>query len=256
LIAPYSGSEYLRDPAQKYVFNIKAGYPDQVETLVKLAVNSLGLKEVCAFYQDDALGRTGIDAAEKALKAQGLKLHAKASYKRNSMEIEPALNVLKGAGCKALLMASQDRQSAVFVAKANAAGFHPQFFCLNLIGTGEFLNRVKDLNEKIYVSIVTPLPTETAYPIVKEFRKEVTTLNPSAKITANTLEGYLVGAVFEDVLRRSGKALTRIAFSAAFENLKDANIGGITFTFDKSNRQATNKVFLTRVENGELAFLP
>src|SRR5690606_1855845 len=142
-----------------------------------------------------------------------MELLAHASYERNSMEIKPALKTLKNAGCKAILMSSQDRQATAFVRMAHTADFHPLYLAISLIDTGEFLKDVKDFNERIYVATVTPLPSENAYPIVKEFNARVRQLNPKAKITPNTLEGYLVGAVFEEVLKRAGKDLTRKSFA-------------------------------------------
>jgi branched-chain amino acid transport system substrate-binding protein len=255
VIAPYSGADFLRDSKQVSIFNIKAGYQDQIEALIKMGTYSLGFKEVCIFYQNDSLGKQSLSDSQAALQKYNLKLLAQASYERNSMEIEPALKILKMAGCKSLLMASQDRQATAFIKAAQLTDFHPIYFCLNLIGTAEFLNAVKGLNEQIYVSIVTPLPSETGYPIVQEFRQRVTALNPMATITTTTLEGYLVGAVFEHILKKAGKKLTRSSFVSAFENLKNFNIGGIHFNFNKSNRQATNQVLVTKAQDGELNLL-
>lgn len=112
------------------------------------------------------------------------------------------------------------------------------------------------MNEKVYVAVTTPLPTETAYPIVKEFRKNAANLNPAVNMSANALEGYLVGAIFEDILKKSGKNLTRKRFMQNFEALTNSNIGGVNFTFNKANRQATNRVLITKAEEGELVLLP
>jgi len=256
VIAPYSGANILREGKEKNIFNIKAGYTDQVEALTKLGVYSLGFKEVCVFDQDDLIGNEARAAADRTLQKYNLKLLAHAEYQRNSLDVQPSLKKLKAAGWRAIVMASQDRQTAAFIISANAMGFHPVYLCFNLIGTELFLNSVGGLQEKIFVSVVTPLPSETAYPIVREFRRDLKKLNPSAEYTTTTLEGFLAGAVFEEVLKRAGKNLTRSTVTSAFESLKDANIGGVNFTFNKANRQATNHVLITKAEGDELVLLP
>lgn len=54
----------VREKDQKYIFNIKAGYADQAEALIKMSVYSLGVKDVCIFYQDDAIGNSGRQGTE------------------------------------------------------------------------------------------------------------------------------------------------------------------------------------------------
>jgi len=256
LIAPFSGANLLRQASAKSVFNIKAGYADQAEALTKLGAYSMGFKELCVFGQNDTLGKEAKVAVDQTLQKYNLALTAHAEYERNSLEIQPALKKLKDSGCKAIVMASQDRQTSAFINSANLVGFHPVYLCLNLIATELFLDSVRGLNEQIFVTVVTPLPSETAYPIVREFRNHLKQLNPSARMTTTTLEGFLVGAILEAVLKRAGKNLTREHFDSAFEGLKDASIGGVNFTFNKANRQATNHVLITKAEGDELVLLP
>lgn len=256
LIAPYSGAKFLREAKQKFVFNIKAGYSDQVETLTKLAVYSLGYRDICIFGQADALGHEAHETMSRTLQKYNLSVHAQSEYERNSMNIQPAMAKLKDAGCKAIMMASQDRQAREFITLANSSGFHPLYLCLNLIGTQTFLDSVRPFNEKIFVAVVTPLPSETAYPIVREFRKNLSVLNPKARSTPTALEGYLVGAVLEEALKSAGRGLTRASLASAFESLKDTNISGVNFTFNMNNRQATNRVLITKAEGEQLELIP
>jgi branched-chain amino acid transport system substrate-binding protein len=256
LIAPYSGSESLRRSQERHVFNIKSGYQDQIEPLMKLAVYSLDQKEVCAFYQDDSLGQAATASAQNMLEKYNLRFRALAKYERNTNEVDKAVRQLSSAGCKTVFMAAKDRQALNFVKVANAIGFHPYYLCLSLVGTEEFTLGVKELNEKIYVTAVTPLPSDTMYAVAKEFKNELATLNPRAKQTPCTFEGYLAGAVFTRVLKMAGPEPTRASFERAFESLKDTDIGGLKFTFNKANRQAANTLLLTKVENGQLVPLP
>ena len=81
---PFTGAEPPRNPPYSdFVFNLRASYREEVEGMVKSFV-SVGRKRIALFYQVDAYGRSGWEAARRALMAQGLEIVAEATYRRGT----------------------------------------------------------------------------------------------------------------------------------------------------------------------------
>ena len=59
-IAPFTGAEFLRDPALTNVVNIRASYSEETETIVERLVDDLGISRIGVLYQDDSYGRSGL----------------------------------------------------------------------------------------------------------------------------------------------------------------------------------------------------
>ena len=57
LIGPFTGAEALRNPVNRYIFNVRASYYDETEKIVEQLV-STGNHKIAVFYQDGAYGRS------------------------------------------------------------------------------------------------------------------------------------------------------------------------------------------------------
>ena len=60
-IAPFTGAEFLRDPALDTVLNLRASYHQETEEIIARLTEDLGITRIGVFYQDDCLrpGWTG-----------------------------------------------------------------------------------------------------------------------------------------------------------------------------------------------------
>ena len=96
-LAAFTGSESLRTPFNPYVFNIRAGYFDETEAIVR-HLSTLGMKRMAVFHKDDANGRAALLGVERALKSRGLSLVASGSVN--------AMALTWPSGCKAWKVSS------------------------------------------------------------------------------------------------------------------------------------------------------
>ena len=55
-IGPFTGAEFLRDPYNRYVVNIRSSYFQETEAWIEHLTKDLGITKIAILYQDDAFG--------------------------------------------------------------------------------------------------------------------------------------------------------------------------------------------------------
>src|ERR1700720_1037124 len=80
LVGPISGAPILRQPPQRLIFNTRASYTEEAETLVAHLVTDLGCQRIALFRQDDSFGDAGRVAVNEALHRRGLGLVGEGVY--------------------------------------------------------------------------------------------------------------------------------------------------------------------------------
>jgi len=74
-VGPFTGAESLRNPLNRYIFNIRASYYDETDKLVAQLVGQT-LDRVAVFYQNDDYGKAGLAGVERAMQKRNLKIIA------------------------------------------------------------------------------------------------------------------------------------------------------------------------------------
>ena len=75
-VGPFTGAELLRNPVNRYVFNVRASYYDETEAIVQ-HLTAMSVNKIAVFYQNDAYGQAGLAGVERALKKRGIEIAAK-----------------------------------------------------------------------------------------------------------------------------------------------------------------------------------
>jgi len=120
--APFTGAEFLRNPLNPNVFNIRASYFDETEAQIEFVTSKLNLKKVGVFIQDDAYGAAGESGVLRALKKRGLNLSGKGKYTRNTVDVAAGIADLKTAAPEAIIMVGAYKACAKFVKEAKQLG--------------------------------------------------------------------------------------------------------------------------------------
>jgi len=248
---PFTGAEPLRYPVVKYILNYRASYYQEVEEFIKGVVDVLGLKKIGVFYQDDAYGRVVLEGTKIALKKRGLEPVVKATYTRNTENIDAGLNEIIAGKPEAVVMVGTYGACAKFILEGKKKGFNPIYMNVSFVGADKLLDLLGSKGDGVVVTQVVPPPTSN-FPAVKEYRTLLAKYFPGVKPNFVSLEGFLASKVFVDILKRTGKNLTRESFIKAAENVKNLNIGiGNTISFSSGNHQGSQKVYPTVIKNGE-----
>lgn len=247
-VAPFTGAEFLRNPVNKVVFNVRASYFDETEGMVERLTRDLGVKKIGIFIQDDAYGNAGKAGVMRALVKNNLTLAGEAKYKRNTVDVDAAVAALKAAGPEAVVMVGTYKACAAFVKKARGAGFQAKFLNVSFVGTSDFISEAGADGEGVYITQVMPSPDDATLPLVRQYQADMKAADAAAT-DYTSLEGYIDAVVLVEVLRKAGPNLTRAAFLAAFEGLQ-ADLGGVKVEYSARSHQGLKGIFHTVVKGG------
>jgi ABC-type branched-subunit amino acid transport system substrate-binding protein len=242
---PFTGAEFLRNPVNKWVFNVRSSYFDETEAMVERLTRDLGIRKVALFIQDDAFGEAGKAGVNRALHKRDMKVVAEARFKRNTVEVDEGLAALKAAAPEAVVIIGPYKPVAEIVKRARASGFNPKFLTVSFVGTENLLKEVGSDGDGMYITQVVPAPEDGSMKIVSQYQSDMA----GGSLNYSTLEGYVNAVVLVEALRKAGKDLTRASFMAALQQLR-MDLGGIEVAFSPSKQQGLSKVWLTQVKGG------
>jgi ABC-type branched-subunit amino acid transport system substrate-binding protein len=253
LFAPFTGASSLRTPVSRYLLHYRASYNQEVEAFVEGMVDVLGNKKIAVFYQNDAYGMAVLDATKQALKKRDLEPVASGSYTRNFEDVYRAFDAILRAKPHAVVMAGTYSACAKFIMmwkrqyylKGQPKNMNPVFMNVSFVGPDRLAFLLDKYGDNVVVTQVVPSLESDAgqYPAVTEYLSSMARYFPHETPTFVALEGFLATKVFVEILKRTGKELTREAFIDTAESIKNLDIkAGNLITFGADNHQGSQKV--------------
>lgn len=245
LIGPFTGAEALRNPVNRYIFNVRASYYDETEKIVEQLV-STGNRKIAVFYQDDAYGQAGLKGVQIAMDKRGLKTVALGKVERNTVKVQDAVKTINAAQPDGVVMISAYTSIAEFVREMKAAGSTTQFHNVSFVGSTALAAALKDEGYGVAISQVVPFPWGPEVRIVKEYQ-EILSKAGNTDYNFSSLEGFIVGKVMVEALRRAGKNLTRDRLIAALEGMNNVDLGDFVVNFSPTSHSGSKSVDLTMI---------
>ena len=243
-IGAFTGSESLRTPFNRYVFNIRAGYFDETEAIVR-HLSTLGMKRIAVFHEDDANGRAALLGVEKALKLRGLSLVASGSVERNGIDIAKAVREISAVKPQAVVMMSAYGGSVAFIREMQKMGSPPLLWNVSFVGSQVLARELEQNGRGVQISQVVPFPWNTSNALVRSYQKVLAEVNGEPGF--GSLEGYIAAKVAVEGLRRAGRNPSREAFVKALESLQPYDMGGYTVRFSPDSHNGSTYVDLTMI---------
>jgi serine/threonine protein kinase/ABC-type branched-subunit amino acid transport system substrate-binding protein len=275
----FTGASVLRqDPPERYVFNYRASYKEETAKSIKylLEVGKLAPEEIAVFAQDDSFGDAGFEGVSKAMRAYG---HSavdtlRVGYKRNTADVDAAVAALvkyngetEGGSrreaneprvqkhpLKAVVMVATYRAAAKFIQKLRAvpALANTSFFNVSFVGSESLAEELASLSpalcKDVYVTQVVPL-WDSGATGVRNYRDALAKFQPQAQPGFVSLEGYIVGSIFVEALKRTGAQLTTEKLVNTMEQIENLDLGfGSKISFSLSEHQGSHKVWGTKLD--------
>lgn len=242
--APFTGAEALRQPLHRNVFHVRASYFDETELIVK-NLTSLGLDKVSVFRQDDAYGQAGLDGVVRALKSRNLAPHSIGTVKRNTVDVQAAVQAIVPTRPHAIVQISSYKSCAAFVRAARAAGFAGTFYNVSFVGTQALADELGADGRGVSVSQVMPFPYSGNTSIALEYLDTLKKAGSDLRPNYSSMEGYIAAKVFAEGVRRAGSTITRDTLIKGLESLTDLNLGGFNVRLGASDHVASHFVELS-----------
>ncbi len=240
-VAAASGDQNLRDPFNRYFFNIRASYMEETDRMIDQYVRR-GVTKIAMFYQNDPYGRAGLAGVDKAMRDRQLAIHLFGSVDRNSTSVTSAAQSIHKAGSQAVVIATGARTAAAFIKEMKKLGSTAQYFVLSSAGAKTLASQLGDDGRGVAVSQVVPLPTSEGEPLGKEYVKN---MGGVANVSFASLEGYIGAKVLVEGIKKAGKNLTRETLVDGLEKLGTLDLSGFKVKFSSGNHNGSNLVELT-----------
>lgn len=247
LIGPFTGAGFLRDKANRNVINLRATYNQETEEWVERLVTDMNAKRIALLFQDDAFGRVGLAGVTAALEKRGMTLAAQGAYERNTVAVRSALLTIRKSKPDAIVIVGAYKPAAEFIRLAKRLKLNVPFINISFVGSKALAQDLGTAGEGVFVTQVVPLPWNASVPLVAQYQAAMKKYQPDEDFGFVSLEGYAVGQLAIEALKRTGQSLTREAFLNAIYNTGPYDLGGLLLEYSEGDNQGANSVFMTKI---------
>ena len=268
----FTGASLLR-PGKGDILNYRASYIQEIAQVIEAALAG-GIKpnEICAFVQNDAYGMAGIEGIKAALAKQP---GANATlekldrimalqdgdparndsgpvgvYPRTTLTARSGYNSLKNwekssnTPCRLVVTVGTYKGVGNLIAYARSKGEHWMFSTVSFTGADSLKTELTEqgVADRVIMTQVAPA-LNSSLPIVQDARRAL-----GEQLGYVSLEGYIVGRMFLEILRRIDGPLTQENFLKAARG-QTFDLGGLKIDFSNDN-QGSDLVVLTYLQKG------
>ena len=254
IIGALGGAAALpRDAPDRYVFAFRPGLAEETAAAVRylVEVRRVDPADIALFLQDDEFGQAGWIGAAKQLQAYGRdpSKSVRVGYKHNTADVAGAVDrlVRAGARVKAVVMVASHRPAARLVEKLGAQAAGVIFTAASSVDADalaeELVSAQVPLAENVVVTQVVPLPSSRASAVMR-YRALLEKHGLGEAPGAISLEGWVVGTLLVEALKKAGPDPDAEKLVAALEGVSALDIGiGVPLGFSGADHQASHKVW-------------
>ncbi|MCA9524657.1 MAG: ABC transporter substrate-binding protein, partial [Myxococcales bacterium] len=251
----FTGADLLRkNPPDRYVFNFRPSYRQETAAIVSYFTRRRAIEpsRIAVFAQDDGFGDAGYQGVVEELARRGYKTPPlRVGYRRNSNDVSAAVHKLleRKSTIRAVVLVATYRPAARLIRGLVDAGFRPIFATVSFVGSRALADELRELGstycDGVIVTQVVP-HYDADLPAVKRYRRALQRFAPSEQPSFVSLEGYLVGRLLCEGVRRAGRDVTTSKLIAALETMNAFDLGlDHTLHFGHVRHQASARVYAT-----------
>ena len=214
-VGAYSGAEFLRNPVNPLVLNARAGDMDEVEKLISYYVDSLHLKRIALFYQNDAYGHAGLKGVQSTLQRRKMELVGEGSYKRNTLSVGNALYEIEQTNPEVILMIGATAPVAEFIKRARTShklARDVEFGLFSFVEPKSLIEQLHFDGTNITFAQVVPSPWTAEVNEVEQYRQLMQKYHPNEALNHVSLEGFFAARMVAEVFKTLGPSFTKEEF--------------------------------------------
>ena len=248
LIAPSTGAMALHNPVNPWVFNVRASYQREAETVVR-HLGLTGLDKVALLYVNDSFGEDAIQGAMKVFKQASVTPALVQSFDRDKPDyasVIPKLTQLKPLG---IVIVGSPTSVAAGIKAIRAAGLRATVATLSNNAAAGFVTALGDDASSVIVSQVFPSERRLAVPMIAEASR-LAAAQKVQQLTPAMIEGFAAAKVLVAGLRRAekeSKVITRQSLKRGLESLERFDIGGLEISYSPSDHSGLDFADLSMI---------
>ena len=244
MFAPLVGTTSFRTKVNRLLFHVRAGYDLELRKIIS-HLSTIGISSIAVVFQDSPFGKSNLATCEQLAaehKVQVVKTLPLAITAEDAKQVAAGLADAK-PGAVVMIMAG--RMVEIFIRDYRANGVGAPLYTLS-VGITDAAGSAKRLDGKLaglVTASIVPPPQAQRVPIVGDYQRDRAEFGE--KIDSYTaLEGYIVGRVMAEGLRRAGKTLTRDSFIAGLESIGSTRFGDFPIDYSAKNHNGSTFVDL------------
>ncbi len=258
LIGVFTGAEFLRNPFQPYIINIRASYFMETEAIVDYWIKK-GKKKIVVFMQDDAFGQAVLSGTQLALARHSYEPIGVGKFKRGEMPDQKTIDLIVKLKPEAVIMVGTYKPLAMFVKMAKGSGLADiEFHTVSFVGSEAFAKELtalgKNIDTNVFVTQVVPSPYDLSNNSAREFSELYKKYYPNTDLNFVAFEGFINAKFLVEAIRRCGKEISREKLLYMFHAMTDYNAEtGLPSIISPDSNSIFEKVYLSKLENGKFA---
>ena len=250
---PITAAREMYEPLNRLKYSFAATYYDQIRLALPKMVKDKGAKKVCTIYQDDEFGLEVQRGAEAALKASGMELAEKTSFKRGATDFSSQVAKMKAAGCDLVVLGTIIRETIGTIGESRKTGFNPTF----LGSSAAYTDLIHKLGGKamdgLYATMTVQNPyTDEADPKIRFWaNKYKTKFNEDP--TVFSVYGYMIIDTFAQVAQKAGANLSTDSFIKVMDasTFPPDMFGAPKMTYTATKRLGNDQSRLSQIVDGK-----
>ncbi len=250
---PITAAREMYEPHHRLKYSFAATYYDQIRLALPKMIKDKGAKKVCTIYQDDEFGLEVQRGAEAGLKAAGMELAEKTSYKRGATDFSSQVAKMKAANCDLVVLGTIIRETIGTVGEARKTGFNPIF----LGSSAAYTDLIHKLGGKamdgIYAThtVQHPYLDEASQPLRFWANKYKTKFNEDP--TVFSVYGYAIIDQFIKAAQKAGPNLTTDSFVKAMDTMtfEPDMFGAPKSSYTATKRLGNELSRLSQIQDGK-----
>jgi branched-chain amino acid transport system substrate-binding protein len=244
LVAPSTGAAVFHAPVNRWIFNVRAKYQDEVIRGVEHFA-TIGIDQIGLLHVDDSFGRDGLEGFEKAMARRKLKPVVVTKFARVNPDYDATAAEIIKAKPNALIVVSSAKNTIEVIKAIRKQGSAIQIMTLSNNSSQSFVKELGPAGVGVVVSQITPAPHLVTSKLGQEFKAAAK--NTNATVSYAAMEGFVNAKVLVEGLRRAGRNLTREGFIRAMETMQRTDFGGLMVTFADDDHSGSEFVELTMI---------
>jgi branched-chain amino acid transport system substrate-binding protein len=247
LVGTLTGAQELQGAPN--IFHVRTSYQNEIGQIVE-QLGRMGISRIGLFYVDDAFGKTGREAVEKALAAQNRKPSAMAAYDKAPDKVIPSIEKavadLVASQPQAVVMVAVGDPVYEFVKRFRKLAPSPRLLSISVVNPDAVTKSVgTEMAHGIGFSQVFPYPYNDTVLLVRDYRAMLKKYAPDALPNYFSLEGYVSGLVLVQAIKKAGANPTREKILDALNKMPEVNLGGFFIKFDPTTHNGSKFTELT-----------
>jgi branched-chain amino acid transport system substrate-binding protein len=250
---PVTAAREMYEPFHKLKYSFAATYYEQMRTAVPKLAKDKGAKKVCTMYQDDEFGLEVMRGAEDGLKAAGMALAEKTTYKRGATDFASQVQKMQASGCDMVVLGTIIRETIGAIGTARKLGYSPTFIGSSAAYTDLIHKLGGAAMNGLYATHTSAHPylDDASQPIRFWANKYKTKFNEDP--TVFSVYGYNAIDAFIRAAQKAGPGLTTDSFIKAMDTMTiPADIfGSPEATFGPKKRLGNETSRMSQITDGK-----